>query len=413
MKVAIIGGGASGLACAVQASMLASEKGIKVQICVFEKNDRVGKKILASGNGRCNFTNLDLNEKNYFSKNGFSSYALSVYDAKSNIRFFENIGIFSKSDSEGRVYPQSNQASSVLDALRNACQRYNVNILCEEKIEKIAFKNGKFVLNEKLLFDKVVLSCGGMAAVKNFDSYNLLKTFGHSITPIAPSLVRLVTSSQIPGKLKGIRAAVNMSLIINQKIVATESGEILFSEKCLSGIVSMQLSSYVSRHFISSKQPVSVSVDFVPKYSQNELEANLFRLQKTLKDTPCENLLMAFMPKKIGSVILKEAGISLLEPISSLRKEKISELSFLCKNFVFKITATKDFTDAQVTIGGAQTTQFNPKTLESKKQKGLYCCGEMLDVDALCGGYNLQWAWSSGRLCAESLFIGSKLNDKN
>lgn len=408
MKVAIIGGGASGLACAVQASVLAEEKGIKTQICVFEKNDRVGKKILASGNGRCNFTNLSLDEKNYFSKNNFSSYALSVYDAKSNIRFFEDIGIFSKSDSEGRVYPQSNQASSVLDALRNACQRYNVNILCEEKIDKISLKNGKFILNDKFSFDKVVLSCGGKAAVKDYDSYKLLRFFGHNIIQTAPSLVRLVTPSQIPGKLKGIRAAVNMSLFINGKCVAKESGELLFSEKCLSGIVSMQLSSYISRHFLKSDKQPSVSVDFVPKYSQKDLEKNLFRLQKALNDSPCENLLMAFMPKKIGSVILKELNISISEPINSLSAKKISELAFLSKNFVFKISATKDFADAQVTIGGADTTQFNKTTLESKKQEGLFCCGEMLDVDALCGGYNLQWAWSSGRLCADSLFIGSK-----
>lgn len=406
MKCAIIGGGASGLVCAVEAVNTAKKLKRNISVTVFEKNDRVGKKILATGNGRCNMTNLDCRKDFYFGSPDFAEFALKKFSPENNIEFFKSLGLFTRIDSEGRVYPLSNQASSVLDALRFACERNGVNFQCGEAVTEIQKKSNGYIINGKEKFDKIVFACGGKAAVKDFNGYDLAESLSLSCTKTAPSLVRLTTPSKITKQLKGIRAAVELTLIIDSNKVAYERGELLFGDFSLSGIAAMQLSAFVSRHFLKSKTKPLVYVDFVPDFEYSDLVKSIESVCKNCAKSPCENLLSGFMPKKIGTIILKEAEISTDIPMGKLTAQNIKRLALLCKKYVFEIDGTKGFSDAQVTSGGIITKQFNKETLESKKHKGLFCCGEMLDVDGLCGGYNLQWAWSSGRLCGKSLAVG-------
>lgn len=397
MRVGIIGGGAAGLICACS---LAKNK--KIDVTVFEKNERVGKKLLSTGNGRCNLTNLSATANDYYASGEFVAPAFEKYPPKSNIAFFESLGLFTRADSEGRVYPMSNQASSVLDALRFECERLGVRFLCSCDIKNVKVNNKKYVLNNGYTFEKLVFACGGKAAVKEYSSFSLLSVFGHTVTKTAPSLVRLITDDRIIKQLKGIRAVVSMTLFSGNRKIVTERGEMLFSDFSLSGIISMQLSSYISHLKQQGKNNFSVSVDFVPDISESEYTALLFKLSKR-SAVKAENLLSGFMPKKIGICLLKKVGISPEEEIKKVPKNQLALLSDLCKNCVFKITDVGSFSQAQVMVGGVKKNEFNENTLESKKQKGVYCCGEMLDVDGKCGGYNLQWAFSSGRLVAESI----------
>lgn len=397
MRVGIIGGGASGLICACS---LAKNKNIK--ITVFEKNERVGKKLLSTGNGRCNLTNLTVEANDYYGSAEFVTPALKKYPPKSNIAFFESIGLFARADVEGRVYPMSNQASGVLDALRFECERLGVNFVCSYEVKSIDVKNKKYILNGEYAFEKIVFACGGQAGVKDYSSFSLLSLLGHSVTKTAPSLVRLITDDKTTKQLKGIRAIVSMALFADGKKAVTERGELLFSDFSLSGIVSMQLSSYLSHLKLEGKNNFYVEVDFVPDFSEEKLKTLIFLVSKREK-IKSENLLSGFMPKKIGVCLLKKAGISPELPMCKISEKQLLTLAKTCKECIFKVTGVGPFSQAQVTVGGAKKSEFDPKTLESKKKNGVYCCGEMLDIDGKCGGYNLQWAFSSGRLCAQSI----------
>lgn len=402
LRVAIIGGGASGLACAC---VLAKSKNIDVT--VFEKNERVGKKLLSTGNGRCNLTNLSAAPNDYFEAADFVSFALEKYPPKSNLAFFETLGLFSKADSEGRVYPLSNQASSVLDALRFECERLGVRFVCSCEVKKARKKGGAFLINDAESFERVVFACGSRSAVKDFGSYSLLSSFGHTVTKTAPALVRLTTDDKAANSLKGIRASASMVLRAGGKKVACSSGELQFAEGSLSGIVSMELSSFVSRLSLAGERDFSVDTDFASSFSFDELFGVLLELSRR-SGLKSENLLSGLMPKKLGVCLLKRAGISPESAMNALSQKQLREITAVCKKCSFKITGVGSFSQSQVTVGGIKRGEFDPKTLESKKCRGLYCCGEMLDVDGKCGGYNLQWAFSGARLCAESIIRESE-----
>ncbi len=402
VRVAIIGGGAAGLICAAS---LAVNK--NTDVTVFEKNDRVGKKLLSTGNGRCNMTNINATPMDYFGAAEFVSSAFESFSPKSVVEYFEKIGLFSRSDSEGRVYPLSNQAAGVLDALRFECERLKVKFVCCCEITEVKRRREGFVLNGEYCFDRVVFACGGPAGVREYNSFALLSSLGHSVKKTAPSLVRLMTDDPMTKQLKGIRAVVSMSLYSDENRVATESGELLFSDFSLSGIISMQLSSYVSRLKLSGKKRFRVSVDFVPDVSKKrffELLSSLAAREKIKS----ENLLSGFMPRKLGACLLKKVGLSPETEASSLSAAQIEKIAEVCKNCKITVTGVGSLSQAQVTIGGVNTDEFDFETLESKIVRGVYCCGEMLDVDGKCGGYNLQWAFSSGLLCAESIVLGCK-----
>lgn len=406
VRIAIIGGGASGLACAIEASQTAANLNKKVQITVFEAKDRVGKKLLATGNGRCNMMNT-YEDVRYFGDSDFAEKVLCKYDVKSNLDFFSRLGLYTRTDEEGRVYPLSNQASGVLDSLRFECERLGVEFVTDNEIKSISKKGDFFVLNGSHKFDKVVIACGSAAQVKGFCGYELLKSLGHTVTKLAPSLTKLtVTNPQKLRTLKGLRQRCEVNLFIDNRKVTTEKGEILFADYGLSGIAIMQLSSFVARHFMKNRTLPVVSVDLVPDYDEDFITNTLLRLCKRNPEGEAGNLLSGFMPKRIGEAVMKDCGIKKDTLFKTVNEKDIKRLSKLVKSWSFEINGTKDFSDAQVVSGGAVCSEFYSETLMSKKHKELYCCGEILDVDGPCGGYNLQWAWSSGRLCGKSLIEG-------
>lgn len=399
MKVAVIGAGASGLVCAISLASEAKVNNLPVEVFLFESKDKPGKKLLATGNGRCNLMNKNEGDF-YFDKNGFSSFALKKYDVRSNLLFFESLGLYTRSDDEGRIYPLSNQASSVLDALRFACEGLGVRIIAEHPIEAIRLKDGRFLLNGKNCFDKVVLACGGKAGVKGFNGYELLGQIGHKVVAPAPSLTKLeVEDKKTVRQLKGIRQKGVFTLFEGKDKFACEKGELLFTDYGLSGIAVMQLSAYAVR----CKGKMSIVADFVDEMSFADLTAAVRKYARSSSLLKNENLLSGFVPKRLGEAVMKNLSFPLNACASELTDDDIKAIAAKLKKFTFNISGVRGFEDAQVTAGGADTTFFNNKTMESLRVKGLYCIGELLDVDGLCGGYNLHWAWSSGRLCAESI----------
>lgn len=403
MKIAIIGGGASGLCCAVAASEKAVVQGVQADVTVYEAKDRVGKKILATGNGRCNILNSSATNEDYSSPL-FVRDVLSRYSADYTRRFFENMGLYTREDEEGRVYPLSNQATSVLDVLRLECQRLGVKLICENEITSVKKKGDGFVLSDGKYYDKVVLACGGKAGAKNFGGYELLKGLGITVTKLMPALTKLtVKDNTYTKQLKGIRHKVGLSLYIDGKKATEEKGELLFADYGLSGIAVMQLSSFVARHFKNSKTLPKVSCDFVCDMNFSELKENIEKIIRHNEDMKAENLLIGVMPKKLGEVVCKSVGVAATKNVGELSEGDISNIAAACKKFTFEISALRPFDDAQVTSGGADLKEFDSYTLQSKKVKNLYCCGELLDIDGPCGGYNLLWAFASGIAVGESL----------
>lgn len=401
MKIAIIGGGASGLCCAIASARKSAGKNAK--IVIYESKDRVGKKILATGNGRCNMFNIYAKADDYSSPD-FVRGILSRYDADAVRLFFESIGLYTRADEEGRAYPLSNQATSVLDVLRLECEHLGVKTLCDSEITSIKKQGKAFILSDGKAYDKVVLACGGKAVAKNFGGYELLKSTGHTVTKLMPALTKLtVKDNTYTKQLKGIRHKGNIRLYIDGKKITEEDGELLFADYGLSGIAVMQLSSFVARHFRVSKTLPVAECDFAASMSFGELCEALERICRYNKDMKAENLLTGFMPKKLGETVLKSVGVSLSSAVSQLNVKDIKNIASACKNFKFEIAALRPFDDAQVTSGGADLRDFDSNTLESKKMKNLYCCGELLDVDGPCGGYNLLWAFASGIAVGENI----------
>ncbi len=401
MKVAIIGGGASGLCCAIAAAQ--KSKGSNAEIVMYESKDRVGKKILATGNGRCNMFNAFASADDYSSPS-FVRDILMRYGAESTRLFFQSFGLYTRQDEEGRAYPLSNQASSVLDVLRLECEHLNIKTLCNSEITSIKKQGKGFLLSDGEIYDKVVLACGGKAVAKNFGGYELLKSMGHTVTKLMPALTKLtVTDNTYTKQLKGIRHKAELRLYIDSKKTAEEKGELLFADYGLSGIAVMQLSSLVARHFRNSRTFPIVECDFVPDMSFNELWESLERICRYNQELKTENLLTGFMPKKLGEAVVKSVGVPINKTVGELTEKAIKGIASASKSFKFEISALRPFDDAQVTSGGADLRDFDSRTLESKKVKNLYCCGELLDIDGPCGGYNLLWAFASGRAVGESL----------
>ncbi len=402
MKIAIIGGGASGLITAVAAMENAHKKEISCEITVFEAQERVGKKILATGNGRCNMLNTDKNPF-YFSENGFHKYAVKRYNAESHLEFFSALGLFTRTDGEGRVYPLSNQATTVLDILRLECENWRITTVTDCEITSVKKEKGGFLLNGSMRFDKVVLACGGKAAVKRFNGYELLAQLGHRVTKVSPSLTKLnVKDTTLVKQLQGIRHKVRLTLEVGNKSIAEESGELLLAKYGLSGIAVMQLSSYITR--LSKKDGKAVIyADFVPGHDRKFISQSAELLIERNQEIEVGNLLIGFMPKKLGEAVIKGLGYDIKAKAVKLNRSDLSVIAQAVKSYAFEIESVRSFEDAQVTAGGADTKYFDEKTMESKLHKGFYAVGEVLDVDGLCGGYNLMWAWSSGRLCAENI----------
>lgn len=403
--LAIIGGGASGLMCAVTAARRAAHEGKNIHITVYERNPRVGKKLLATGNGKCNLTNTDENINAYHSNDMQTLKSiLDKFGAQQIISFFEELGVVCVSASKTGIYPRSMQAASVLDALRFEAQKLGVEFICGANVGRIEQKNGKYVLfygKSSFCADMAVIASGSEASGGSGSGLTLLKNLGHKIYAPYPALTAIKCDSSIIKTAKGMRANAHISLTADGKNIASEFGEVLFCDYGISGIAAMQLSGAVSKLFSDGrKHSITLSLDLAHEYSENELYAYLTERRNRLAHLELENFLVGFINKRVAMAAVKSAGIGGFNtPSGELSNNSIMRLTQTLKSFKLTVTGTKGAPDAQVMGGGASLAEFDDKTLESKKHSGLYACGEALDCYGDCGGYNLTWAWASGFVC--------------
>ncbi len=385
VNILIVGGGASGLAAAIEAKRTDSSK----SVTVLEQLPRAGKKILATGNGRCNLGNLSADTHSYTNA-AFTSKIMQKYTADSLIEFFESMGLYTRADSEGRLYPLSNTAASVLDALRFECENLGVEIICDYKVKTVK-KEKRYIVNSEITADKIIFCCGGKAAPSqgsDGSGYPILKSLGHSVTALFPCLVQLLTDTAKTKALKGVRAKALLTLSTG----GCSNGEILFTDYGVSGIAAMDLS-----RFVVPDKKAQLSLDLLPEYTFEQTKEIVIKTARHNPSLPIENLLGGVVPKAVGTAVIKSALGFLPKAAKEIGTKEAGKIAAELKNFVLELKGTKGFNDAQVTKGGANVREFDAYTLESKKHSGLYVCGELLDVDGACGGFNLSWAFASGR----------------
>lgn len=393
-KTAIIGGGASGLAAACLLS-----KFNEVVVC--EKGDRVGKKLLATGNGRCNLMNTNFSSEHFNSHSPELVKKFIHNSAKTEIfGFFNSLGLLTREDSEGRLYPLSNQSSGVLDLLRFTALENGVVFRTDFDVQRIErYEDGFGLFSEdgtQIIADKVILACGGKAsAVENSKSIELLcHSLGHTLTELKPVLVPIKSDKSFCSALKGIRSKVKISLKNQNKIYA-ESGEILFTEYGISGIAAMQLSRRLQKG-------CSLLIDFAEEYSATDI-LTLLRLSKE-KGRCAENLAIGILPRRVMQQIIKRVlKIGANTPACEISDEMLTLLASKIKSFPLAVYGTLSWENAQVMSGGISLCEVNTESMESLLQKGLYIIGELLDIDGECGGYNLGWAWLSAIKAANSI----------
>lgn len=398
----IAGGGAAGLCGAVAAA----KKYPRLRIGIVEKEVRVGKKLLATGNGRCNFTNIYADASKYQGNTAKASPALKAFPPQSNIKFFEELGIFPRYEAAGRVYPYSNQAGAFVDALRLAGEHLGITALTSREITRVQYLAPGFRLETtggNICCQKLILAAGGQAAPTLGGSDKGLKLaaeLGHQIKTTYPALVQLKTENSFTKALKGLRFQGTLTLWQKNLILGKTTGEILFTDYGLSGIAAMSLSRFLPPE---KEDNLQVTLDFCPEMTNRELKQFLLKRQQDLHYLTLENYLTGFLNKKIGQLIIKKTLTRKLSAaVKELGKEEINALSHSLKNLNLKVTGTMGWQQAQVTGGGVSFENICDKTLASKLKPGLYFAGEILDIYGDCGGYNLQWAWSSGRLAALS-----------
>ena len=394
MVIGIIGGGASGMAAA-----LAAAENENVQVILLERQARVGRKLQATGNGRCNLTNLHAAEGGYYGEEpAFADYAISRFGAEDTLSWFRSLGLFTVAEGSGRVYPYSDQANSVLDVLRFALEKPNIDVKLGFEVEKVKKTAAGFRVESKeetLECDRLIIACGGLAGTKlggTMSGYKLLRSLGHKCSKLRPTLVQLKSGWNGIAALKGVRANCHAAIYHNGQLHRESTGEIQFTEYGVSGPVIFE----ISRDACQETGDWCCRLDFLPEFSMKVLKEELLRRRNT--NLPTSELLTGILHNRLGRVVTQAVGISGYVPVSQLEENEITEVCRAAKCFEVSLTEPMGMDSAQVTAGGILTHEFEDKTMESRIIPGLYACGEVLDIDGDCGGYNLQWAWSSGRL---------------
>lgn len=396
--VAIIGGGAAGLFSAV----CLKKKRPDVSVVIIEALDRVGKKLITTGNGRCNITNLQPEYSNYHGSD--TDFIWSVFDnffVDDTVKAFRSIGVEIAFETDGRAYPMSYQASSVVDALRFFCEENGVIIKTSCPVCDIAQNNGYVIKtkSETVCADALIVTggllAGGKALGSTGDVLSIVQRLGIKCAPLFPAIVQLKTNTEICRQLKGIKVDCFATLKQGDTNKRTEFGEVLFTDYGLSGPPILQIS--------RNAQPgTKVSLDILPKIKHDELIKILTARKNALYKRNLENYLTGFINKRLGQVILKECGIKLSESVKTLSGHDIQLIAKKIKNLEFSIVGNTGFNNAQVCCGGVRETELL-KTLESRKYRGMFFAGEIINVDGDCGGYNLQWAWSSAAVASDGV----------
>lgn len=393
--VAVIGGGAAGM----MAAITAAREGVKVTI--LEHKDRIGKKILSTGNGRCNFTNTYQTPACYRSDNrDFAWNIIQKFNVEKTISFFKELGIYPK-DRNGYLYPYSDQAAAILEVLQIEIAKLDICVMTEINVLDIQpVKRGIRVTTDKktITVDSVILACGSKAApVTGSDGsgYQLAKLLGHRIVPVLPALVQLRCAEKFYKSISGVRAQGTVEIYADDISLASDTGEIQLTNYGISGIPVFQVSRYAAKA-IYQKQSVTAVLNFMPDMNKDEF---LSFLQERITLCPHKTLdefFTGIFPKKLCELWIRLSRLPKEMRVSDLSGEQLEKLVLLIQHLRTHITETNAFEQAQICCGGVDTTEINPDTLESNYVPGIYFAGELLDVDGICGGYNLQWAWSSG-----------------
>jgi predicted Rossmann fold flavoprotein len=391
-KTAIIGGGASGLLCAI----FCARSGVQVDL--YEQNSKCAKKILVSGNGRCNITNKNLSSNDYFSQNPhFVDYALIKFGFSEFEKFCQSLGLLLDAKEDGRVYPMSNEAKSVASLLIAHAKNLGVIFHTDNKISDI-----KKLFND---YSSVVIATGSEAAPHlggNRDGLSFAEAFGHNIIQTYPSLVQLHLNSKIIKKMSGAKVEGEVTLLIDHKKELTCNGDILFSDYGVSGFAILDISQSASKALMEFLH-VSISINLLPKFDLQKLSNHICKIASLEQKMTILEILIGFVPIKIASSILEDLSIEASICGDKINIKLAKKIANQLLNWRFEVTDTHGFRHAEVAGGGVDTSEINPKTFESLKQKNLYFCGEVLDVVGKRGGYNFAFAWASGYLAAKHI----------
>lgn len=398
MVIGIIGGGASGMAAALAA---AEQPG--VQVVLMERQARLGRKLQATGNGRCNLTNLHAGQQGYHGdRPEFAREAIASFGPQETLAWFRKLGLFTVAEPSGRVYPYSDQANSVVDVLRFALERPNIQVKLGFEVEKVKKTPDGFLVESKqehLSCDRLIVACGGLAGTKlggSMAGYQLLRSLGHRCTRLRPTLVQLKAAWGGIAGLKGVRANCHAAIYRGETLWSESTGELQFTEYGLSGPVMFE----ISRDACQGLGPWHCRLDFLPEVPESVLQEELLRRRQG--DLPASELLTGILHNRLGRVLTQAARISLSRQVAQLGEAELFQVAQTVKDFDVALKEPMGMDSAQVTAGGMVTAEFDEQTMESRLVPGLYACGEVLDIDGDCGGYNLQWAWSSGRLAGLS-----------
>lgn len=402
-KIIIIGGGASGMVAAIAAARRGGD------VTILEQKNELGKKILATGNGRCNFTNLNMSTDHYYcEQNKFMDNLLSEYTPQVVINFFQSIGILSK-DRGGYVYPLTDQAKSIRDALASELSYLGVDIRLDCVVERISsiasdntLENFKIMTNQgDFICHTLILSTGGKSGLSPntpMDGLQLIHDINHTYTNFSPALVPLKGQGKFYKKIAGIRTDGIVTAMIDGDKIRSEAGELQLTDYGISGIPIFQISRILTQELTSSnKADLSLEIDFLPTHSQEALEELLINRKNLYTNRTAKEILNGIFKDKLIDFLLYTARIDSDKQGADLTLDELKKFVRICKTFSIKINGSKDFSQAQVTAGGVPLTEIN-EHLESNTHNHLYFTGEVLDVDGICGGYNLHFAWSTGLL---------------
>lgn len=402
-RIIVVGGGAAGMIAAISARRLGAD------VTILEKNPRVGKKILATGNGRCNFTNINTDITYYHGSNPKFAYtALSNFTTEDTIRFFEKLGIAHKVEDLGKVFPMSDQASSILDVLLYELNDIGINIVYDAYVKNITPKGDRFrieLADGKVYHgDRVIIATGGKAmpsSGSDGNGYDLAVKLGHNIINVFPALVQLMLEGSFFKRIDGVKFVGTAEIIHNNKSVVKDRGDILFTNYGVSGPPILQISRKAGE-LLNAGKDAYLKLTIMDMMNKEDLRRFLNKRFQIGSKKPIEFSLVGLINKRLIPVVLIEAGINdVKRPVANLSAKEQERIVDILTDWRFKVRGTKGWTSAQVTAGGVDTKEINQNTMESKLVKGLFFAGEILDIDGQCGGFNLQWAWSSGFIAGQ------------
>ncbi|MCD7770220.1 MAG: aminoacetone oxidase family FAD-binding enzyme [Oscillospiraceae bacterium] len=405
--IAVIGGGASGMAAA-----LAAAESLENHVLLLERQNRVGRKLAATGNGRCNLSNDHAGLPHYHGSDpDFVLPALTRFGVSETLDWFAGLGLAVRHEEGGRIYPLADTAASVVDVLRLALEARNVDLMCGFTVKDARREGDRFLLEssmgEELACDRLIVACGGAAGERlggSRSGYELLRLFGHSQTALHPSLVQLRTENTWVRAMKGVRTQARLTLEYREHILARGEGEVQFAEYGVTGPAVFD----ISRAAAVMGEGGLLILRLLPELEERDILLYMTEKRNGFSNLKAENLLTGALHNAIARTVLRRAEIPLDARLWALSDRALEQITAVITRFELPLLGPLGFDAAQVTAGGVETAGFDSYTMASRLVPGLYACGEVLDIDGDCGGYNLQWAWSSGRMAG--LAAGGQLS---